>query len=90
MKSPIKFLRHVHCTDERLAGVTTAVSAFEFQLKTSFFQPERAMCARAAVCVLGREVAVTFMGVGGGGQQLRAVRQGLDSGAHVWQVRGEI
>ena len=51
---------------------------------------ELATCVLAAVGVLGREVDVVFMGGEGGGEQLQDVGKWLDSGNHIWQVKGEI
>lgn len=52
---------------------------------------ELATCVLAAVGVPGGEVDVMFMGGGeGGGEQLQDVGKWLDSGNHIWQVKGEI
>lgn len=50
---------------------------------------ELAMCALAAVGVLGRKVDVMFIG-GGGREQLQDVGKWLDSGNRIWRVKGEI
>ena len=50
---------------------------------------ELAMCALAAVGVLGRKVDVMFID-GGVVEQLQDVGKWLDSGNRIWRVKGEI